>query len=76
MDRAASPALPAGDKPRPWVSRLLSTLFCVAIVSAFILAGYRRNMDLYPFEGGVFLALFLLGCAAGIVNRRVYGIWI
>ncbi|MDO9078846.1 MAG: hypothetical protein Q7U72_15535 [Brevundimonas sp.] len=76
LDRARPPRPPVGHKPRPLASRILSALFCVAIVSAWVLATHRRNMDLYPVAGVVFMTLFLLGGAAGIVNRRLYGFWI
>ena len=73
----ATPQTPPGDhKPRPAVSRVLSTLFVIAMLSALILAAYRRDIELYPVEAGIFLSLFVLGGAAGIVNRRVYGFWI
>jgi len=76
LDRARPLGLSVDHKPRPLASRVLSTLFCVAMVSAFVLAAHRRNMELYPVAAGVFMVLFLLGGAAGIVNRRVYGFWI
>jgi hypothetical protein len=46
------------------------------MLSALVMAVHRRNVDLYPIAGVVLMALFLLGGAAGIVNRRVYGFWI
>jgi hypothetical protein len=76
MDRATPAGAPVDHKPRPLASRVLTTLSCVAMVSALVMAGHRRNMDLYPMEGAVLMALFILGCLAGIVNRRVYGFWI
>ncbi|MDO9587693.1 MAG: hypothetical protein Q8R45_09575 [Brevundimonas sp.] len=76
MDRAAPAGAPVDHKPRPLASRILTTLSCVAMVSALVMAAHRRNMDLYPMEGGVLMALFILGGLAAFLNRRVYGFWI
>ena len=76
MDRTTPRGTPVDQKPRPLISRGLSTLSCVAMVSALVMAAHRRNMDLYPMEGGVLMALFILGGLAAFVNRRVYGFWI
>ena len=76
MDRASRPSAVVDHRPRPLASRVLSTLVGVAMVSALVMAGHRRNMDLYPMEGGVLMALFILGGLAAFVNRRVYGFWI
>jgi apolipoprotein N-acyltransferase len=75
-DRAAPPALTADRKPRPVASRLLSTLFCLAILSALMMSWYRKSMDQYPLEAAVLLTVFVVGGAAGIVNRRIFGFWI
>jgi hypothetical protein len=72
------PSITNGDdpKPRPFASRMLSTLFCLGIGSAFILVSYRKLADLYPMEGAVFLCLFSVGMVAGLLNRRLFGFWI
>ena len=76
LDRATPSGPLVEHRPRPLASRVLTTLSCLAMLSALVMAVHRRNMDLYPIAGGVLVALFLLGGAAGFVNRRIYGFWI